>query len=69
MMLPSALQKRTSDVYPCDETWEFINLALLCVACLFSEREGSMCPGVMSDNARKDACTEGSICQSPRYAK
>ena len=37
--------------------------------CLFSERKGSMCPGVMIENARKDACTECSICQSPRYAK
>ena len=66
---PSAVQKRTLDVYPCDDTWEFINLALLCVACLFSRRKGSMCPGVMIENARKDACTECSICQSPRYAK
>ena len=69
MMLPNAVQKRTLDVYRCDETWEFINLALLCVACLLSERKGSMCPGVMIDNARKDACTECSICQSPRFAK
>ena len=29
----------------------------------------SRCPGVMIENARKDACTECSICQSPRYAK
>ena len=69
MMLPNAVQKKTLDVYRCDETWEFINLALLCVACLLSERKRSMCPGVMIDNARKDACTECSICQSPRYAK
>ena len=26
-------------MYPCDDTWEFINLALLCVACLLSERK------------------------------
>ena len=29
-------------MYPCDDTWEFINLALLCVACLFSERKESI---------------------------
>ena len=69
MMLPSAVQKRTLDVYPGDETWEFIYFALLCVACLLSERKGSMCPGVMNENARKDACTECSMCQSPLYAK
>ena len=67
--MSGAVQKRTLDVYLCHDTWEFINLALLCIACLFSERKGSMCPGVMTENARKDACTECSICQSPHYAK
>ena len=46
MMLPSAVQKMTLDVYPCDDTWEFINLTLLRVACLFSERKGSSMAGV-----------------------
>ena len=55
------LAKKTLDGYPSDDTWEFLNLALLCVACLFSERKGSMCPGVMLENARKDARTAQNV--------
>ena len=64
-----AVQKRTLDAYPSDDAWEFINLTLLCVAWLFSERKGSMCPGVMVENAKEDARTECSICQPCCYAK
>ena len=57
----SSAQKKTLDGYPSDDTWDFLNLALLCVACLFSERKGSMCPGVMLENARKDARTAQNV--------
>ena len=60
-------RKRTLYMYPCDEAWEFINLTLLCVACLLSERKGSMWSEVMIDDATKDACRE-CLRQSPGYA-
>ena len=60
-------RKRTLYMDPCDEAWEFINLILLCVACLLSERKRSMGSEVMIDDATKDVCREY-LRQSPAYA-
>ena len=34
------------DVYPCDETWEFVNLTLQYAVSPLSERKASMCSEV-----------------------